>query len=77
LLRLKPGECRLQQLIELNLHQPRQQAALRAAARAEAVPLHLLLGWPQNHGFKRVRSVAGAQGLLQLMPATAADAGRH
>lgn len=75
LLRLKPGECRLQQLIELNLHQPRQQAALRAAARAEAVPLHLLLGVAQQESrFQAgVRSVAGAQGLLQLMPATAAE----
>lgn len=74
-LRLKPGDCRLQQLIERSLHQPRQQAALGAAARAEAVPLQLLLGVAQQESRFQpgVRSVAGAEGLLQLMPETAAE----
>ena len=74
-LRLKPGDCRLQHLIERSLHQPRQQAALGAAARAEAVPLQLLLGVAQQESRFQpgVRSVAGAEGLLQLMPETAAE----
>jgi soluble lytic murein transglycosylase len=78
-LRLPPGDCRLQQLIEHNRYQPRQGPALTAAAREEAVPLELLLGVAkQESRFQSsVRSVVGAGGLLQLMPETAAEvAGR-
>lgn len=78
-LRLLPGQCRLQQLIETNLYQPRQLPVLTAAARAEQVPVSLLLGVAkQESRFQSsVRSVVGAAGLLQLMPETAAElAGR-
>lgn len=78
-LRLPPGQCRLQQLIETNLYRPRQLGPLAAAARQEQVPLSLLLGVAkQESRFQSgVRSVVGAAGLLQLMPETAAElAGR-
>jgi soluble lytic murein transglycosylase len=78
-LRLPPGLCRLQQLIETNLYRPRQLGPLAAAARQEQVPLSLLLGVAkQESRFQSgVRSVVGAAGLLQLMPETAAElAGR-
>lgn len=79
-LRLQAGQCRLQQLIDTNLYRPRQLEPLAAAARNEAVPLNLLLGVAkQESRFQsRVGSVVGATGLLQLMPATAAElAGRR
>ncbi|MFM1811367.1 MAG: hypothetical protein RLZZ336_305, partial [Cyanobacteriota bacterium] len=78
-LRLPPGQCRLQQLIETNLYRPRQRPVLAAAARQEQVPLSLLLGVAkQESRFQSgVRSIVGAAGLLQLMPETAAElAGR-
>jgi len=78
-LRLPPGQCRLQRLIDRNLFRPRQLPVLAAAARQAQVPLSLLLGVAkQESRFQSdVRSVVGAAGLLQLMPETAAElAGR-
>ena len=74
-LRLPPGQCTLQQLIERERYRPRQRRVLAAAARSTDLPLSLLLGVAkQESRFQAgVRSVAGASGLLQLMPETAAE----
>lgn len=74
-LRVPADACRLHQQIERNRFRPRQRQPLGEAARAERVPLPLLLGVAkQESRFQSaVRSVVGAQGLLQLMPETAAE----
>ena len=77
--RLKPGQCALQQLIDTSLYRPRQRDVLEAAARSSGVGLSLLQGVAQQESrFQSdARSVVGAAGLLQLMPATAAEVAGH
>ena len=74
-LRLPQGSCPQQWQLEQDLH-PRRFAALfeRAGAQERVDPQLLLAVARQESRFSPgVRSVVGAVGLLQLMPATAAE----
>jgi soluble lytic murein transglycosylase len=74
-LKLKPEQCALLPQLEQALHPHRFTDAFEPAAKAQNVPLPLLLGVAKQESrfTPAVQSSAGAVGLLQLMPATAAE----
>ena len=74
-LRLPQGQCRLQRQRDLEQHPLRYRQPLQRAAEAAGVLPQLLLAVAkQESRFSAgVQSNAGAVGLLQLMPSTAAD----
>ena len=74
-LRLKPEECPLQAQLEQSLHPPRYSETFEKAAQNQGVPVALLLAVAKQESrfTPGVHSGAGAVGLLQLMPATAAE----
>lgn len=78
-LRLQPEQCALQPLLESSLHPFRFVDVFAPEAKRRQVALPLLLGVAKQESrfTPAVQSPAGAVGLLQLMPATAAElAGR-
>jgi soluble lytic murein transglycosylase len=74
-LRLPPEQCALLPQLERSLHPVRHHEALAPAAQRQGVALPLLLGVAKQESrfTPAVQSAAGAVGLLQLMPATAAE----
>jgi soluble lytic murein transglycosylase len=74
-LRLPPEQCALLPQLESSLHPMRHPVALAPAAQRQGVALPLLLGVAKQESrfTPAVQSAAGAVGLLQLMPATAAE----
>lgn len=74
-LRLKPEQCTLLPQLERALHPQRFLDAFVPAAERHQVPLPLLLGVAKQESrfTPAVQSVAGAVGLLQLMPATTTE----
>ncbi|MFN6355794.1 MAG: transglycosylase SLT domain-containing protein [Cyanobacteriota bacterium] len=74
-LSLKPEQCTLLPQLERALHPVRFADAFAPAARRHQLPLPLLLGVAKQESrfTPAVQSAAGAVGLLQLMPATAAE----
>ena len=74
-LRLKPAQCQLQPQLERSLHPPRFLDLFGRAGRAQNLPMALLQGLTQQESrfTPAVRSSVGAIGLMQLMPATAAE----
>ncbi len=74
-LRLKPAQCQLLPQLERSLHPPRFLDLFRSAGRAQNLPMALLQGLAQQESrfTPAVRSSVGAIGLMQLMPATAAE----
>lgn len=74
-LRLKPEECALLPQLESSLHPHRYLDLFAPAAERRRVPLPLLLGVAKQESrfTPAVQSPVGAVGLLQLMPATAAE----
>lgn len=74
-LRLKPAQCQLLPQLERSLHPPRFLDLFRNAGRAQNLPMALLQGLAQQESrfTPAVRSSVGAVGLMQLMPATAAE----
>lgn len=74
-LRLKQTSCNLQWQRELQQHPRRFQAAFQAAARTHRLDPALLLAVARQESrfTAAVSSAVGAVGLLQLMPATAAE----
>lgn len=74
-LRLPPDQCALLPQLERSLHPVRHHEALAPAAQRQGVALPLLLGVAKQESrfTPAVQSAAGAVGLLQLMPATAAE----
>jgi soluble lytic murein transglycosylase len=74
-LRLRPEQCTLLPQLERSLHPPRFQEALVPAAERQRLAPSLLMGVAKQESrfTPGVQSVAGAVGLLQLMPATAAE----
>ena len=78
-LRLDPARCDLLPQLERSLHPPRFMDVFGAAARRRDLPIELLLGLAKQESrfTPNVRSVAGAVGLMQLLPSTASEvAGR-
>jgi soluble lytic murein transglycosylase len=78
-LRLDPARCDLLPQLERSLHPPRFMDIFGAAARHRGLPIELLLGLAKQESrfTPNVRSVAGAVGLMQLLPSTASEvAGR-
>jgi soluble lytic murein transglycosylase len=78
-LRLKPEQCSLLPQLERSLHPHRFLDAFTPAAERQQLAIPLLLGVAKQESrfTPSVQSSAGAVGLLQLMPATAAElAGR-
>jgi len=78
-LRLPAAQCRRQQLLETSLQEVPLAPVFQQAAAASGVPATLLaaVARQESRYSPTVRSVAGAVGLLQLMPETAAElAGR-
>lgn len=78
-LKLDGNQCALERELERSLHPLRFEAAFRAAANQAGLPMALLLGVAKQESrfTPAVRSPVGATGLMQLMPATAAElAGR-
>lgn len=79
-LRLDPRQCQRHTLLERQLHPLRHGAMLAAVEQAEGLPPFLLaaVARQESRFSPGVRSGAGAVGLLQLMPDTAAElAGRR
>jgi soluble lytic murein transglycosylase len=79
LLSLPPRQCSLATELERSSHPIRFAAAFRQAARDRGLSESLLLGLTKQESrfTPAVESAAGAVGLMQLMPATAAElAGR-
>jgi soluble lytic murein transglycosylase len=74
-LRLKPEQCALLPQLESSLHSQRYLDVFAPAAQRQRVALPLLLGVAKQESrfTSAVQSPAGAIGLLQLMPATAAE----
>lgn len=74
-LKLKPEQCTLLPQLEHALHPHRFAEAFTPAAEKHHVPLSLLLAVAKQESrfTPAVQSSAGAVGLLQLMPATAAE----
>ena len=74
-LRLTPDQCALLPQLESSLHSPRHLEVLAPEAKRQGVALPLLLGVAKQESrfTPAVQSAAGAVGLLQLMPATAAE----
>ncbi|MCP9834159.1 MULTISPECIES: lytic transglycosylase domain-containing protein [unclassified Cyanobium] len=74
-LKLDGNQCALERELERNLHPLRFEAAFRAAATQAGLPMALLLGVAKQESrfTPAVRSPVGATGLMQLMPATAAE----
>ena len=74
-LRLPPDQCALLPQLERSLHPHRFLDAFRPVAQEQGLPLSLLLGVAKQESrfTPTVHSGAGAVGLLQLMPATAAE----
>ncbi len=74
-LKLDGNQCALERELERSLHPLRFEAAFRAAATQAGLPMELLLGVAKQESrfTPAVRSPVGATGLLQLMPATAAE----
>ncbi|MEO1002236.1 MAG: lytic transglycosylase domain-containing protein [Cyanobacteria bacterium J06638_7] len=74
-LRLPAGDCPRARVLERELHRPAFLAELNAAGAEAAVPATLLaaVALQESRFSAAVRSPAGAVGLLQLMPATAAE----
>ncbi|MFI0403059.1 MAG: transglycosylase SLT domain-containing protein [Cyanobium sp.] len=72
---LKPEQCSLLPQLEHALHPRRFPEAFAPAAEQQQLPLSLLLGVAKQESrfTPAVQSSAGAVGLLQLMPATAAE----
>jgi len=72
---LKPEQCSLLPQLEQALHPRRFAEAFAPAAEQQQLPLALLLGVAKQESrfTPAVQSSAGAVGLLQLMPATAAE----
>jgi soluble lytic murein transglycosylase len=74
-LKLPPQQCSLLPSLERHLHPVRFPEAFGPAARREGLPPSLLLAVAKQESrfTPAVRSPVGAVGLLQLMPATAAE----
>ncbi len=74
-LKLDGNQCALEWELERSLHPLRFAAAFRAAATQAGLPMELLLGLAKQESrfTPAVRSPVGATGLMQLMPATAAE----
>jgi soluble lytic murein transglycosylase len=74
-LRLRPDQCALLPQLERSLHPQRFLAAFRPVAKQRQLPLELLQGLAKQESrfTPTVHSAAGAVGLMQLMPATAAE----
>jgi soluble lytic murein transglycosylase len=74
-LRLKPDQCALLPSLERSLHPPRFLSVFEPVAQQHQLPLALLQGLAKQESrfTPTVHSVAGAVGLMQLMPATAAE----
>ncbi len=74
-LKLDGNQCALERELERSLHPLRFEAAFRAAATQAGLPMELLLGVAKQESrfSPAVRSPVGATGLMQLMPATAAE----
>jgi soluble lytic murein transglycosylase len=74
-LRLRPDQCALLPQLERSLHPQRFLAAFRPVAKQRQLPLELLQGLAKQESrfTPTVQSAAGAVGLMQLMPATAAE----
>ena len=74
-LQLPSDRCDLLPLLEESLHPSRFPEAFQPAARSQHLPVDLLLAVAKQESrfTPAVRSVAGAVGLMQLMPATAAE----
>lgn len=74
-LRLGGDQCALERQLERSLHPLRFPAAFTAAAKQAGLPEELLLGVAKQESrfTPAVRSPVGATGLMQLMPATAAE----
>lgn len=79
LLSLPPQQCSLAADLERSLHPIRFAAAFRQAARDRGLSESLLLGLTKQESrfTPAVHSAAGAVGLMQLMPATAAELAGH
>ena len=75
ILRLPAGDCRRLAELERELHRPAYTAELEQAGRTAGVsaPLLAAVAKQESRFSAGVRSAAGAVGLLQLMPATAAE----
>lgn len=74
-LKLDGNQCALERELERSLHPLRFEAAFRAAATQAGLAMELLLGVAKQESrfTPAVRSPVGATGLMQLMPATAAE----
>ncbi len=74
-LRLKPDQCSLLPQLERSLHPLRFLDVFTPAAESQRLAVPLLLGVAKQESrfTPAVQSSAGAVGLLQLMPATAAE----
>jgi soluble lytic murein transglycosylase len=74
-LRLPAGQCEQLQLLESSLQEVPLAPVFEQAAQASGVPATLLaaVARQESRFSPSVRSVAGAVGLLQLMPETAAE----
>ena len=74
-LRLPPDQCARLPMLERSLHPHRYLEAFAPVARQQDLALPLLLGVAKQESrfTPAVHSVAGAVGLLQLMPATASE----
>jgi soluble lytic murein transglycosylase len=72
---LKPEQCSLLPQLEQALHPRRFAETFAPAAEQQQLPLSLILGVAKQESrfTPAVQSSAGAVGLLQLMPATAAE----
>jgi len=74
-LRLRPDQCALLPQLERSLHPPRFLEAFRPVAERRQLPIELLQGLAKQESrfTPTVHSAAGAVGLMQLMPDTAAE----